>query len=103
MPKIQETKNGLFLYLPKQYTQLLAWKKGDILAIYPDNKETQTLIIRKIKNAEPKEKKETTKTEQTKPQFPNTHNFLSPEEKRRFILGGFKWILCPQPQQKKAK
>lgn len=88
MPKIQETKNGLFVYLPKQYTQLLAWEKGDLLAIYPDNKETQTLILRKIKNKEPK-KQEPTNTEQKTPVIPNTKPFLTEEEKRRFIFRGF--------------
>jgi hypothetical protein len=51
MPKIQQTKNGLFVYLPKSYTQLLSWNKGDVLTIYPDNQNKQTLIIKKVINA----------------------------------------------------
>lgn len=51
MPKIQQTKNGLFVYLPKSYTQLLSWNKGDVLTIYPDNQNKQTLIIKKVISA----------------------------------------------------
>ena len=54
MSKIQETKNGLFVYLPKNFTQLLAWKKGDVLSIYPDNQNKQTLIMKKVMEAESK-------------------------------------------------
>lgn len=55
MPKIQKTKQGLFLYLPKQYCELLKWNKGDSLAIFPDRSANQTLILQKTLDATTKE------------------------------------------------
>ena len=51
MPKIQKTKQGLFVYLPKAYTQLLGWNKGDTLAVFPDRQSKQTLVIQKTLDA----------------------------------------------------
>lgn len=55
MPKIQKTKQGLFIYLPKEYTQLLGWNKGDTCAIYPDRQAKATLILSKTLDAVTKE------------------------------------------------
>jgi hypothetical protein len=55
MPKIQKTKQGLFVYLPKEYMQLLAWNKGDTLACYPDRSAKQTLVLQKTLDATTKE------------------------------------------------
>ena len=58
MPKIQECKQGNFIYLPKEYVQLLAWGKGDVITCYPDSLNKQTLILRKVIDAKdiPKKK-----------------------------------------------
>jgi len=55
MPKIQKTKQGLFVYLPKEYMQLLNWNKGDTLAIFPDRSAKQTLVMQKTLDATSKE------------------------------------------------
>jgi bifunctional DNA-binding transcriptional regulator/antitoxin component of YhaV-PrlF toxin-antitoxin module len=55
MPKIQKTKQGLFVYLPKEYMQLLNWNKGDTLACYPDRSAKQTLVMQKTLDAVSKE------------------------------------------------
>jgi hypothetical protein len=54
MPKIQKTKQGLFVYLPKEYMQLLNWNKGDTLACFPDRSAKQTLVMQKTLDAQPK-------------------------------------------------
>jgi hypothetical protein len=51
MPKIQECKQGNFIYLPKEYMQLLSWGKGDVITCYPDSQNKQTLILRKVVDA----------------------------------------------------
>ena len=51
MPKIQECKQGNFIYLPKEYMQLLAWGKGDVITCFPDSQNKQTLILRKVIDA----------------------------------------------------
>ncbi len=55
MPKIQKTKQGLFVYLPKEYMQLLNWNKGDTLACFPDRSAKQTLVMQKTLDAVTKE------------------------------------------------
>jgi len=55
MPKIQKTKQGLFVYLPKEYMQLLNWHKGDTLACFPDRSAKQTLVMQKTLDAVSKE------------------------------------------------
>jgi len=55
MPKIQQTKQGLFVYLPKEYMQLLNWNKGDTLACFPDRTAKQTLVLQKTLDAVTKE------------------------------------------------
>ena len=55
MPKIQKTKQGLFVYLPKEYMRLLKWNKGDILACFPDRSAKQTLVMQKTLDAVTKE------------------------------------------------
>jgi len=39
------------VYLPKAYTQLLGWNKGDTLAVFPDRQSKQTLVIQKTLDA----------------------------------------------------
>jgi len=51
MPKIQETQNGMFVYLPKAFTTLLNWNKGDTLAIFPSSTEKGTLLMKKTIDA----------------------------------------------------
>lgn len=51
MPKIQQSKQGKFIYLPKAYMQLLGWNKGDTCAIFPDRTAKQTLVLQKTLDA----------------------------------------------------
>ena len=55
MPKIQQSKQGNFIYLPKGYMQLLGWGKGDTCAIFPDRSAKQTLILQKTLDAKTQE------------------------------------------------
>lgn len=68
MPKIQESINGKFVYLPKAFTTLLEWNKGDTLAIYPSNTEKGTLIMRKVIDAKDIAKKTPATQTQERPQ-----------------------------------
>lgn len=84
MPKIQSTTNGLYINLPREYMQLLNWKKSDTLTIYPSTEEKQALIIKKILDANDTPKKELSEKQKahatqmkkalTKPQEPTTTN-----------------------------
>ena len=91
MPKIQETQNGMFVYLPKAFTTLLEWNKGDTLIIYPSNTEKGTLIMRKTINAKdlPTKQKPQTITNITTETRPHTQTIniqprISPETIKRF-------------------
>jgi hypothetical protein len=78
MPKIQKTQNGMFVYLPKAFTTLLEWKKGDTLAIYPSTNDKGTLVMRKTIDANDQPKKETPQsTTNTQPKInPERFSFI---------------------------
>jgi len=48
MPIIQQGKNCLFLNLPKEYMQLLGWKKGTQVVVYPAPNEKQALLVKEM-------------------------------------------------------
>jgi len=52
MPKIQKSKNCLFVNLPAQYCRLLGWKKGTELVIYPGT-EKGTLLMKEMPKKKP--------------------------------------------------
>lgn len=97
MPKIQETKQGKFIYLPKEFTQLMNWNKGDTLAIFPDRSAKQTLVMQKTLDASetttrsPKPKP----IQQPRPEPPRiinlearptqTYSTLNPERLKQFL------------------
>jgi hypothetical protein len=84
MPKIQQTQNGLFIYLPKQFTTLLKWKKGDVITIFPDTRQDATLLMKKTINAEDlpkKEKKPKTITNILRETTPHTQTMNNPFQK----------------------
>jgi bifunctional DNA-binding transcriptional regulator/antitoxin component of YhaV-PrlF toxin-antitoxin module len=101
MPKIQETKQGKFIYLPKEFTQLMNWNKGDTLAIFPDRSAKQTLVMQKTIDASetttrsPKPRPIQQPQQQARPEPPRiinleqrpipTLNTLNPERIRQFI------------------
>jgi len=47
MPKIQKSKNCLFVNLPAQYCRLLGWKKGTEIVVYPAE-EKGTLLMKEM-------------------------------------------------------
>jgi hypothetical protein len=92
MPKIQETRNGMFIYLPKSFTSLMKWKKGDTITIFPDTRTEGTLLMKKTISAEdlPKKQIPQTTTNIIRETTPHTQTFakplphISPETIKRF-------------------
>lgn len=52
MAKLQKGKNTIFLNIPKQYIQLLDWKKGTEILVYPAPNEKKALIIKEMPKSE---------------------------------------------------
>jgi len=48
MPKLQKGNNTLFLNIPKQYVQLLGWKKGTDVIVYPAPGKKKVLLIKEM-------------------------------------------------------
>ena len=88
MPKIQETQNGMFVYLPKAYTTLLKWKKGDTLTIFPDSKTEGTLLMKKTIDANDQPKREmpkhTPNIDTGKLPYTQTKQTINPETFKKF-------------------